>query len=66
MRDRSPPTVSTVGFSAQEFAAESGAALRDIGGTGGPPNFTELLVGDLTAGTNPAGQEQLSPSTGAV
>ena len=35
LRDRSPPTVSTVGFSAQELAAESGAALRDSGGTGG-------------------------------
>ena len=33
LRDRSPPTVSTVGFSAQEIAAESGAALRDSGGT---------------------------------
>ena len=30
LRDRSPPTVSTVGFSAQEFAAEEGAALRTI------------------------------------
>ena len=29
LRDRSPPTVSTVGFSAQEFAAESGATLCD-------------------------------------
>ena len=54
MRDRSPPTVSTVGFSAQELAAESGAALRDSGGTGGPPNFTDLFAGDLTAARNPA------------
>ena len=37
LRDRSPPTVSTVGISAQELAAGSG-------GTGGPPNFTELFV----------------------
>ena len=66
LRDRSPPTVDTVGFSAQEFAAGSGAALSDSGGTGGPPNFTDLFAGDLTAARNPAGQEELSPSTGAV
>ena len=58
--------MSTVGFSAQEIAAESGAALRDSGGTGSPPNFTDLFAGDLTAARNPAGREQLSPSTGAV
>ena len=66
LRDGSPPTVSTVGFSAQELAAESGAALRDSGGTGGPPNLTDLFAGDLTAARNPAGQEELSPSAGAV
>jgi hypothetical protein len=58
--------VSTVGLSAQELAAESGAALRDSGGTGSPPNFTDLFAGDLTAARNPAGQEELSPSAGAV
>ena len=66
LRDRSPPTLSTVGLSAQELAAESAAALRDSGGTGGPPNFTDLFAGDLTAARNPAGQEELSPSAGAV
>eukprot|EP01043_Picozoa_sp_COSAG02_P023736 COSAG02_NODE_1275_length_13506_cov_8.845603_16_plen_75_part_00 len=55
--------MSTVGFSAQEPTAESGAALRDSGGTGGPPNFTELTGGDLTADTNPAKGELLSPGT---
>ena len=64
LRDRSPPTVSTVGFSAQEIAAESGAALRDSGGTGSPPNFTELTGRDLTADTDPAEGELLSPSLG--
>ena len=54
LRDRSPPTVSTVGLSAQELAAESGAALRDSGGTGGPPNFTDLLAGDLDTRARPA------------
>jgi hypothetical protein len=53
LHDRSPPTVSTAGFSAQELAAESEAALRDSGGTGGPPNFTDLSAGDLTAARNP-------------
>jgi hypothetical protein len=43
LRDRSPPTVSTVGFSAQEFATERVASQCTSGGTGGPPNFTKLL-----------------------
>ena len=48
------------------LAAGSGAALCASGGTGGPPNFTDLFAGDLTAARNPAGQEELSLSTGAV
>ena len=51
--------MSTVGFSAQEFAAGSGVKACDSGGQGGPPHFTELFAGDLTAARNPAGQEQL-------
>ena len=35
LRDRSPPAVSTVGFSAQEFAAGSGVKACDSGGQGG-------------------------------
>ena len=65
LRDRSPPTVSTVGFSAQEFAAGSAASLCTSGGTGGPPNFTKLTGRDLTAETYPAEGELLSPSNGA-
>ena len=65
LRDRSPPAVSTVGFSAQEFAAGSGAAQCISGGRGSPPPFTELTGGDLTAARNPAKGELLSPSNGA-
>jgi hypothetical protein len=60
LRDRAPMPTSTVGFSAHGLAAESAATLCDSGGKGGPPNFTELFAGDLTAARNPAGQEQLS------
>ena len=61
LRDRSPPTVSTVGNSAQEFAAGSAATRCTSGGRGSPPNFTELTGGDLTAVRNPAKGEPLSP-----
>ena len=36
------------------------------GGRGSAPHFTDLFAGDLTAARNPAGQEELSSSTGAV
>ena len=66
LRDRSPPTVTTVGISAQELAGGSAAILSDSGGIGGPPDFTDLSAGDLTAARNPAGREELSLSIGAV
>ena len=65
LRDRSPPAVSTVGFSAQEFADGRAASLCASGGTGGPPNFTKLTGRDLTAETYPAKGELLSPRNGA-
>ena len=64
LRSHSPAGDNGRQFSAQAAAGHA-ATLGTSGGGGSPPwNFTKLTGGDLTADTNPAEGELLSPSSG--